>query len=113
MEDEQILNNIVKWWEKKRLWFNIILAVIGIGMIIIINPYYFGFKDFLGIIIWGIGANIFFSLGILAEIFDLYYLKSRLSLKNFRWIFLIIGTLFSSCYTMMTILNYYNQLTIG
>lgn len=113
MEDRLILNSIVNWWEKKRVWFNIILAIIGIGLILIISPQYFGFQDVLGIIIWGIGANVFFSLGILSEIFDLYYLKGRFSSENFRWFFFIIGTLFSCYYTITTILIYYKHLIIG
>lgn len=113
MEDKLILNNIVKWWEKKRLWFNIILGIIGTGLIIIINPPYFGVQDIIGIILWGIGANIFFSLGILSEIFDLYYLKGRFSSENYRWFFFVIGTLFSCYHTIMTILIYYKQLIIG
>ncbi|WP_379812312.1 hypothetical protein [Flavobacterium chuncheonense] len=53
-----------------------------------------------GITIWGIGANIFYSLGILLELFDWYYLNNKIGIKRFRYLFYIGGLFFSCIWTL-------------
>lgn len=92
------LKSDIKWWETKRWFYNLGVAIFGILAMyfgISSDEYSFTLEDFLGIIIWGIGANIFYSLGILVEILDWYYLENKIGIKRFRMIFLIIGFFFS------------------
>ncbi len=101
MTIEELKLNI-KWWESKRWIFNVAVGTFGIlalyrGMSE--SEYYWSTSDTLGVITWGIGANIFYSLGLLLELFDWYYLKNRIRLKRFRLFFFISGTLFSSLWT--------------
>jgi len=51
------------------------------------TTYDWSYCDTLVIIIWGIGANLFYSLGTLLELFDWYYLNNRLRLQRFRELF--------------------------
>tara|TARA_R100001369_G_scaffold31716_3_gene56245 strand:+ start:234 stop:581 length:348 start_codon:yes stop_codon:yes gene_type:complete len=102
MTIEELKSNI-KWWESKRWIYNIAVGIFGVFGIydgISRGEYYWTIDDTLGIIIWGIGANIFYSLGVLLEIFDWYYLKNKIGIKRFRMIFFIVGLLFSCLWTL-------------
>lgn len=91
--DFSVLKKTITWWEKKRIWFNVAVGITGtLGVIVnIIHP--FGIDDFIGIVLWGIMANILYSVGILLEIVNQYYLKGKLNIFRFRHFFFIIGTL--------------------
>lgn len=109
MTIDQLKSNI-KWWESKRWMFN--LAVGLFGAIALYNglsqmEYTWTITDTFGIIWWGIGANIFYSLGMLFEIFDWYYLNNKLGLTRFRTLFFIIGTSFSCFYTAFFTMIYF------
>ncbi|WP_417799749.1 hypothetical protein [Tenacibaculum sp.] len=102
MTIEELKSNI-KWWESKRWSFNLVVGLVGVYTV------YDGFSrgeyswvraDILGILYWGVGANIFYSLGILLELFDWYYFKNKIGIKRFRMIFFIIGLLFSCFLTL-------------
>jgi hypothetical protein len=103
-----LTKNILKWWEKKRIWYNLIMLVFGVWQIILEEPDTFDLADIKCVIIYGIGANLFYSSGILIELLDDYYLKSFFKFKRFRWVFLIIGLLFSLFYSSLAISVYYN-----
>ena len=93
----------IKWWESKRWIYNIAVGFFGIFAIydgLSRGEYSWTIEDTFGIIIWGIGANVFYSLGILLELFDWYYLKNKIEIKRFRMIFFIIGLLFSCLWTL-------------
>ncbi|MBL7559986.1 hypothetical protein JAO71_09245 [Olleya sp. YSTF-M6] len=107
MNTKSILNDTVKWWESKRLIYNIIVGLVGLITILIMQPIHFGFFECIGIIIWGIGANIFFSLGTLVEIFDLYYFKGKLKLHNYRPLFLTLGLFIACLITYTNVVSYY------
>lgn len=94
---------ILEWWEKKRVWYNLIVLLIGIWQIIMEKPEVFGFADIKWIVVYGLGANFCFSLGILIEFLDEYYFKTFFKFKRFRWLFLIVGTIFSVLYTTLLI----------
>jgi hypothetical protein len=105
MTIEELRLNI-KWWESKRLIFTIF---VGISVAI---SFYFGYSevDFywssyetIGVIKWLIGANLFYSFGILAELFDWYYFKKRIGVVTFRFSLFIGGTFFSCLWTFLCI----------
>jgi hypothetical protein len=97
-ESNQIYTSI-KWWEKKRLVFNLI--IVGIE-ILVIWMFWRGAIQF-GIgntIFWSIAytitANIFFSIGWgTSVLIDYYGLISLKNFEKFRMFFFIVGTLFS------------------
>ncbi|GAA0732537.1 hypothetical protein GCM10009430_45770 [Aquimarina litoralis] len=106
---EELRSNI-KWWESKRWIYNVLVGLFGIVAIfnaLAESPYHWTLDDTLGVIIWGIGANIFYSLGTLVELFDWYYLNNRIGIKKFRLSFLITGTFLSCTYTFWCVLVYF------
>ena len=110
MDDKIILNDLVGWWEIRRLWFNVIVGITGISSIIYMDFGFYLFFNIVGIAIYGIIVNIFYSFGVLVELFDLYYLK--LKLKTFRLLFFIMGTLFTCFMTICFAINCYNSILI-
>jgi len=102
MTIEELKSNI-KWWESKRWIYNIFVGIFGVLGVydgISRGEHHWSIDDILGIIIWGIAANFFYSLGILLEIFDWYYLKNKIGIKRFRLVFFVIGLLFSCLWTL-------------
>jgi len=105
------LRSNIKWWESKRLYFNIAVGLFGIYGIYdglrSIN-YEWTYEDTLGIIIWGIGANIFYSLGTLMELFDWYYFKNKMKInEGLRYLLFIGGTIFSCFWTLLNTVLYF------
>lgn len=97
------LKSDIKWWESKRWIFNIAVGLAGTFAIyqgLSGKEYDWTIDDTLGVIFWGIGANIFYSLGVLLELFDWYYLKNRIGVKKIRLLFFVIGILFSCFWTL-------------
>lgn len=92
----------VRWWESKRWIFNV---AIGISCLFAIyiglseSEYYWSIEDTFGVVYWAIGANVFYSLGILLELFDWYYMNNKVGIIKFRFFFFIAGTLLSCLWT--------------
>lgn len=100
----------IKWWESKRWIFNCAVGLFGSFALyngLLQCDYNWSFSDTLGVIFWGIGANILYSLGILLELFDWYYLKNRIGIKKFRLLFFIVGLLFSCFWTFWCTFIYF------
>ena len=92
----------IKWWESKRWIFNLAIGICGAYAIyqgLSESSYHWSSADTIGIIWFGIGANFFYSLGLLLELFDWYYLKNKIGVKRFRFFFFITGLLFSCIWT--------------
>ena len=64
------IDEVLKWWENKRLWFNFIVGITGIVGLFIYSTF-FNLFDFISLSVYGFIANIFYSLGVLVELFDL------------------------------------------
>lgn len=100
----------IKWWESKRWIFNCTVGFFG-GLALYNGlsrcDYSWSISDTIGVIIWGIGANLFYSLGVLLELFDWYYLNNRIKIKYFRTLFFIIGILFSCFWTYWSTFLYF------
>ncbi|PHQ30179.1 hypothetical protein [Leeuwenhoekiella nanhaiensis] len=104
------LKSNIKWWESKRWIYNALVGLSGafaLWDMLSQVTYYWTFSDTLGIIIWGIGANILYSLGILVKLFDWYYFKNKLGVEGYRMIFWILGTIFSCLYTFSSVFIYF------
>ena len=92
------LQSGIKWWESKRLIFNILVGISGIIAIYNasqLDNFYWSSQDTCKTIIWVIGANILYSCGLIIEIFNWYYFNEKFKLKNIRRVLFIMGLLFS------------------
>lgn len=87
-----------RWWENKRIWFNLAVGFTGAY---VLDTYCIRLfpGDIIGIILWGIVANLLFSLGFFAEMADRYYLKHYMDLRQVRWILFLAGTAAYVCVT--------------
>ena len=63
------------WWEKRRWIYNLVVGLTG-SFFVFMMPVVTGF-DILGIIIYGLTANLFYSLGFLIEVAARYYFKNE------------------------------------
>ncbi|WP_196889474.1 hypothetical protein [Aureivirga sp. CE67] len=102
----------IKWWESKRIIFNISLGLIGVSTLslgIINSRYSFLFFDLFGILFWGIMANIAYSSGVFLELIDWYYFKNKIQIKRFRMFFFICGFAFSCFLTLIFGLIYFTR----
>ncbi|WP_298513324.1 hypothetical protein [uncultured Kordia sp.] len=86
------LKNTISWWEKKRIAFNFFVGITGVIAVLAFIPHTFGMEDAIGIVLWGIMANILYSAGILLEVANQYYLKGKLNIFQFRLFFFVAGT---------------------
>ena len=81
------------WWEKKRIYYNI--AVGAAGIIVLAFDQSFNPPYLIGIIIYGIVANLFYSLGFLIETGLKYYSKSEIDFSSRRNTLFWAGLIFS------------------
>lgn len=103
------LQNTISWWEKKRIAFNIFIGLIGSIAVFHFINHAFTQDDAIGIILWGIMANILYSIGILLEVANQYYLKGKLNIFHYRLLFFIVGTLLYMLATWVYASLYYND----
>ncbi len=97
------LEDSIRWWEKKRLWFNIIVGVCGI------LPAAFAMGSMgltlllflVGSIFWGLGANVMYCSGFMLEALSFHYLKIDKPFTWLRWTMFICGIVFSSLVTLL------------
>lgn len=108
MKNQIELIESINWWEKKRLWFNLIIGILGITCIVTMNNGHFSFSEFLQIILYGLVANIFYTAGIMVEIFNFYYFGGRLNINRLRLFFFMMGTLVTCFTTYIYAFSYYN-----
>ncbi len=102
----------IKWWEKKRIWFNLLVGLSGVISMYTFNTNLslLGCTDFVGIIIWGILANILYSTGIILETTNLYYFKSKIKLYKLRHLFWTVGTIAYCLWTTVYSFFYYSNI---
>ncbi|MBC8754588.1 hypothetical protein H2O64_07875 [Kordia sp. YSTF-M3] len=105
--DFSVLKKTIVWWEKKRIWFNIIIGINGVLALLSIGPPYFSITEIVGIVIFGFFMNIFYSTGIILAVLDSYYFRNKFNLFRFRHLFIIIGTMLSIIFTWVTAFAYY------
>ncbi|MFA5031866.1 MAG: hypothetical protein WC614_02500 [bacterium] len=88
---------IIIWWEKKRLYYNLIMLTTGVPLLIIaltkikaaLSP-----SDSSLIIIYGVFANILYSSGSVLEILILKNIKNR-KITRIGQLLFITGTVIS------------------
>jgi len=104
--DRDELRHVLRWWEKKRVWYNLAVGIVGLFGLVMFSSHFY-LEDLIGILIYGIIANVFYSLGILVELFDFYYFNGKLRIHRARYLLFIFGTLISCLITFIQIVCYY------
>ncbi len=105
-EFDSSLSFAIKWWEKRRIWFNLSVGLAGL-FIVLMQPFSLLLFDIIGIVAWGVFANILYSLGFLLEVFDRYYFKGKIKMFRFRLPLFIIGVLAYTLVTLLFSINYF------
>ena len=103
------IKECIGWWEKKRLFYNIFLAIIQLLIPIVLS----GFISFFGHVTYIVlsclflfGANVFYSLDWGIEVLSIYYeLNLNKLLVSVRPISLVLGFLFSGFITVWMYLD--------
>lgn len=102
--NEAILD-MVKWWEKKRLYYN--LVVVGISVFTIWGLWSKAFvaggpqSVILTLITHIVGANLFYCSGWGIGILRFYYFKGEHMPNQARWLLFIAGTGVSFIYSWL------------
>ena len=95
-KEDKLLLTAFGWWEKKRIIYNIVVGCAGV-FILFTNGGEFTIPNFIGIIIYGLLANLFYSLGFLIEIGAKHYFKSDRDFGKIReglfWAGLILSVI--------------------
>ena len=117
-ENEQLLNDDLglklldshKYWGKKRFLFNVLVGIAGL-----FSVFYFGFGlsgfDLLGILMWGVVANAFYSFGYVLDSQVIVGTKGGKSLEMYRpWLFWF-GTIAYVLATIEFASEYFTNLT--
>lgn len=119
MEEEELVDNGVfnnkgdnithalTWWEKKRIWFNLSVGLSGL-IAILLSPQLSLNLDMIAILVYGLFANLLYSIGFLLEAFDNYYFKDKLKRHRFRQPLFLIGTITFSITTFLMALVFYS-----
>ncbi|MEI2737588.1 MAG: hypothetical protein V9F01_02245 [Chitinophagaceae bacterium] len=87
------------WWEKKRIIYNAVVGASGI-YILFSEGLELTIIDFIGIIVYGTVANIFYCLGFLIEVGAKHYFKSEKDFSKSRNALFWAGLVFSVLITL-------------
>lgn len=104
-EKEHPFRAIVKWWEKRRKWYALIMVLV---QSFLFYQYWDGISNF-GIeaafifsVIFFLLANVCYCVGWGIEILLAYYFKSYYQRATLSYILFILGILFSLVVTLFT-----------
>lgn len=99
-EDKSLLSAFA-WWEKRRLAYNLIIGATGVICVFILSLIPFlELTDLIGIVAYGIIANMFYSSGFLIEVAAKHYFRSKMDFTEKRKIFFAIGLILSVLITI-------------
>ncbi len=90
----------IQWWEKRRLWFNLAVGIAGLIPLLGYMSYLI-LADFIGVVMFGVAANVCFCAGYILEALDLHYLKGRLNIERYRLLLFTLGTAASVLMTIV------------
>jgi nicotinamide riboside transporter PnuC len=97
-EDKSLLNAFGRW-EKKRLFYNTVVGAAGI-LTTVLSSQKIDILYLIGIIFYGVAANLFYCPGFLTEVAIKYYFKSDIDFSDKRNAFFWIGLIFSLLITL-------------
>lgn len=103
--EASIVKDMIVWWEKKRLIYNIL--IIGLSLFLMIDFWDHPMRSIIGTrqIVWNafvfiFGANLFYTLGWGLGVVSHYIFKTKGLNNTSRWILFVLGTLFSIVWTV-------------
>ncbi|MFT4600175.1 MAG: hypothetical protein ACI857_000346 [Arenicella sp.] len=99
-EQEIVLSIAIKWWEKKRLLFNLLVGGIGI-LGLLFSRFAIHPEEIIGLAIYGGLMNVMYSIGFLLEAMNKHYLKGKIEMVPWRLPLFILGTLVSMFVTLI------------
>ena len=107
MEDTDLFNDntdktllaAFAWWERRRVLYNV--SVGAAGIFVLFRLPFFSVIDFVGVLLFGIIANLLYSLGFLTEVAAKHYLKSNIDFTEKRKIIFSIGIVGSILLTIL------------
>ena len=104
------LKSSIHRWKSNRYKFNLGVLIFGlIGFFWSWDVYNYHFTDLLIVLRWFIGANLFYSSGILLEIADWHYFKNKIGFKDYRIPFAVIGFILGFFYTLWNSWMYFGK----
>jgi len=86
------LLNSYNYWSKKRIYFNAVLVVVGVGSLLFFNLYMSFTEIVFGSFLWGLVANGLFSFGYVLESYIITKTNGNRNLKESRDFLFVIGT---------------------
>jgi len=98
-EDSRIISN-VKWWESRRLLFNIIVGLSGMlaGLsIYTLDDFFIGIWF---VLFYGIIVNLFYTLGWVLEVLNIIYFDGKYSVGEIKGALFFVGTSMSVLITV-------------
>ncbi len=106
---------LIKWWEKKRVSFNLIVGITGIVALLI-----FGLPVLMELPLWtisriifyGIVLNGFYTLGWISEILIIVYFKKNRSIGKYKSLLFGLGTALSVFVTFFLSILVYPMMLI-
>jgi hypothetical protein len=82
IEKDNSILSAFGWWEKRRWIYNIVVGFTG-AFFMFLLPMVTSF-DIIGIVIYGLLANLCYSLGFLIEVVARYYFKNETDFTDRR-----------------------------
>lgn len=91
IRQDQLVLDMVQWWEKRRLWYNIIVGLVGSATVLLVlkQYHYISFSDILcfAVLPFSLFANIAYLAGWVIDLLLRYYFKTALSLSSRRTLY--------------------------
>ena len=99
LEPDKSLLTAFGWWEKRRWIFNLVVGLTG-SIFFFLVPSFNSF-DILGVLVYGILANLCYCTGFLIEVAARYYFKNESDFTRKREFLYAAGLLFSVLVTAL------------
>lgn len=92
-----ILSDAMRYWEPRRLAYNVALALVVVGFVAATWPHFrgaWGFEDLLALLVLVVLANVCYCAAYLADI-PMQYSAFQAAWRRRRWALWLVGTLFA------------------
>ncbi len=93
----EILSDAIRYWEPRRIAYNVALALVVAGWVVVTWPHFrgaWGFEDLLALLVLAVLANVCYCAAYLADI-PMQYSVFKVAWRRRRWALWLVGTLFA------------------
>lgn len=93
----EILSDAIRYWEPRRIAYNVALALVVAGWVVATWPHFRGaweFEDLLALLVLAVLANVCYCAAYLADI-PMQYSAFQAAWRRWRWALWLVGTLFA------------------